>query len=114
MVSARVHEAIAANSGRLGTFGHGFTYSGHPVATAVALETLRVYADENILTHVAAVAPRFQQGLRALAQRPWVSEVRGIGLIGAVELVADRASGRPFPPAAKVGARLAGSRRKRA
>lgn len=107
MVSARVHEAIAANSGRLGTFGHGFTYSGHPVATAVALETLRVYADENILAHVAEVAPRFQQGLRALAQRPWVSEVRGIGLIGAVELVADRASGRPFPPAAKVGARLA-------
>ncbi|AOY92139.1 aspartate aminotransferase family protein [Cupriavidus sp. USMAA2-4] len=107
MVSARVHEAIAANSGRLGTFGHGFTYSGHPVATAVALETLRVYADENILAHVAEVAPRFQQGLRALAQRPWVGEVRGIGLIGAVELVADRASGRPFPPAAKVGARLA-------
>jgi len=107
MVSERVHQAIAANSGRIGTFGHGFTYSGHPVSTAVALETLRVYAEDRILEHVRDTAPRFQQGLRALAKRPWVGEVRGVGLIGAVELVADPGSGRPFAPEAKVGPRLA-------
>ncbi|WP_454727063.1 MULTISPECIES: aspartate aminotransferase family protein [Cupriavidus] len=107
MVSASVHEALAANSGRIGTFGHGFTYSGHPVAAAVALETLRVYEEEHILAHVRELAPRFQQRLRGYAGRPLVGEARGVGLIGAVELAEDPAARRPFDPARKAGARLA-------
>jgi 4-aminobutyrate---pyruvate transaminase len=107
MVSQKVHAAVAANSGKIGTFGHGFTYSGHPVACAIALETLRVYEDENILAHVKALAPRFQQGLRRYAARPHVGEVRGVGLIGAIELAADPATRTPFDPLQKAGARVA-------
>ncbi|CAN7156594.1 aspartate aminotransferase family protein [Variovorax sp. LjRoot290] len=107
MVSEKVHAAVAANSGKIGTFGHGFTYSGHPVACAIALETLQVYEDENILAHVKTLAPRFQQGLQRYAARPHVGEVRGVGLIGAIELAADPARRTPFDPAQKAGARVA-------
>ena len=107
MVSEQVHAAVAANSAKIGTFGHGFTYSGHPVSCAIALETLRIYEDEQVLAHVKALAPRFQAGLRAYAKRAHVGEVRGVGLIGAIELVADPARRTPFDPARKAGARLA-------
>lgn len=107
MISEKVHAAVAANSGKIGTFGHGFTYSGHPVACAIALETLQVYEDENILAHVKSIAPQFQAGLRAYAQRRFVGEVRGVGLIGAIELSADPATRTPFDPAKKAGPRLA-------
>lgn len=107
MLSEKLHAAIADNSGRIGTFGHGFTYSGHPVASAVALETLRIYEEERMLEHVQTIAPRFQQRLRRLGEHPLVGEARGVGLIGAVELSADKASRTAFDPAAKVGARVA-------
>ncbi|MET3439586.1 4-aminobutyrate--pyruvate transaminase [Variovorax paradoxus] len=107
MVNEKVHAAVAANSGKIGTFGHGFTYSGHPVACAIALETLKVYEDENILAHVQSLAPQFQQGLQSYAGRKYVGEVRGVGLIGAIELYADPAKRTPFDPAQKAGARLA-------
>lgn len=107
MVCETVHAAVAANSGKIGTFGHGFTYSGHPVACAIALETLQVYEDENIVAHVKALAPQFQQGLREFASRRFVGEVRGVGLIGAIELAADPARRVPFDPARKAGTRLA-------
>ena len=107
MVNEKVHAAVAANSGKIGTFGHGFTYSGHPVACAIALETLKVYEDENILAHVQSLAPQFQQGLQSHAARKYVGEVRGVGLIGAIELYADPAKRTTFDPALKAGARLA-------
>ncbi len=107
MVSRAIHDAIAANSAKIGTFGHGYTYSGHPVACAIALETLRVYEDEHILEHVQALAPAFQARLRAYGERMCVGEARGVGLIGAMELVADKASRNPFAPDMKAGARLA-------
>ena len=107
MVNEKVHAAVAANSGKIGTFGHGFTYSGHPVACAIALETLKVYEDENIVAHVQSLAPQFQQGLQSYAGRKYVGEVRGVGLIGAIELYADPAKRTPFDPAQKAGARLA-------
>ncbi|CAN7669223.1 aminotransferase [Variovorax paradoxus] len=107
MVNEKVHAAVAANSGKIGTFGHGFTYSGHPVACAIALETLKVYEDENILAHVQSLVPQFHQGLQSYAARRYVGEVRGVGLIGAIELYADPAKRTPFDPAQKAGARLA-------
>lgn len=107
MISERVHAAVAANSGKIGTFGHGFTYSGHPVSCAIALETLQVYEDEGILAHVQAIAPAFQAGLRRHAARRHVQEVRGVGLIGAIELAADPSSRTAFDPAMKAGVRLA-------
>ncbi|MFA9285799.1 aspartate aminotransferase family protein [Comamonas sp. SY3] len=107
MVSPRIYEAMAANSGKIGTFGHGYTYSGHPVAAAVALETLKVYEDEQILAHVNRLSPIFQGRLRGYLERAHVGEARGMGMIGAIELVANKATRQPFDPALKLGYRLA-------
>jgi 4-aminobutyrate--pyruvate transaminase len=104
LVPEHVYDVIRDNSGKIGTFGHGFTYGGHPVAAAVALRALALYEERDILGHVNRVAPRFQARLRQFADHPLVGEARGVGLIGAVELVADKASRRPFAPAAGVGA----------
>ena len=107
MVNDTVFQALAQESHTIGTFGHGFTYSGHPVAAAVAIETLKIYDDTNIGGHVGIVGPHLQAELRRrFADHPLVGEIRGAGLIAAVELVADRATHANFPPAAKVGGRL--------
>ena len=103
LVSDRVHEAMLAESRKLGTFGHGFTYAGHPVCAAVALETLKIYEERDIVGQVRRVAPRFQARLRALAQHPLVGEARGVGLIGALELVRDKPARTPFDPDQAVG-----------
>jgi 4-aminobutyrate---pyruvate transaminase len=108
LVPEQVYDVIRDNSGRIGTFGHGFTYGGHPVAAAVAVRALDLYRERDILGHVNRVSPHFQARLRRLADHPLVGEVRGLGLIGAVELVADKASKRPFAPAAGVGAACMG------
>ena len=107
MVSQQIHEAMAANSGRIGTFGHGYTYSGHPVAAAVALETLKVYEEEGILARTRELAPRFAQGLATQAERRIVGNMRAVGLIGALELMADGAARTPFDPALKAGYQVA-------
>jgi len=107
MVSENIYSALVAESEKIGVFAHGFTYSGHPVASAVALETLKIYEERDILSHVRAVAPRMQARLREFANHPIVGEARGIGLVGAVELVANKATKTPFDPKAAVGGFLA-------
>jgi 4-aminobutyrate---pyruvate transaminase len=104
MVNEKIYGALREQAGKIGTFAHGFTYSGHPVAAAVALETLKIYEEERIVDHVRSLAPRFAQRLADLGEHPLVGEARGIGLIGAVELVADRRSKQNFPVAAGVAA----------
>ncbi len=107
MVNERVFEALAKESHEIGTFGHGYTYSGHPVPAAVAVETLKIYDEERVLDHVREVGPHMQAELRRrFADHELVGEVRGMGLIGALELVADRATRTNFDPKAKIGARL--------
>ncbi|WP_142847440.1 aspartate aminotransferase family protein [Telmatospirillum sp. J64-1] len=106
MLTAPLYDVIAEYSDRLGLFGHGYTYSGHPVSAAVALETLAIYEERDILGHVAEVAPVFQQGLRRLADHPLVGEARGVGLVGAVELVKDKASRESFDPALGLGPKV--------
>ncbi|OAN44478.1 aspartate aminotransferase family protein [Magnetospirillum moscoviense] len=106
IVSGEVFGPIAEEAGRIGVFGHGFTYGGHPVSAAVAVETLKIYAERDILGHVAKVGPVLQRGLAALQQHPLVGEARGVGLIGAVELVADKDSRTAFDPKLAVGPRV--------
>ncbi len=107
MVNDRVFQALSDESNKIGTFGHGFTYSGHPVPAAVAIETLKIYDEIDIGAHVREVGPHLQAELRRrFAGHELVGEVRGVGLIAAVELVADKAAHRNFEPAAKVGPRL--------
>ena len=108
MVNERVFQGLAEESHKIGTFGHGFTYSGHPVAAAVAVETLKIYDEIKIVDHVRAVGPHLQAELhRRFADHPLVGEVRGVGLIAGIEFAADKAAHRNFDPALKIGARLA-------
>jgi len=100
-----MYQAMLDESRKIGTFGHGFTYSGHPVAAAVALKALDIYARERIAEQAARKAPHFQARLAALGKHPLVGEARGLGLVGAVELVADKRSKRSFEAKAGVGAR---------
>ena len=107
LVNDRVFQALAKESNEIGTFGHGFTYSGHPVPAAVAIETLKIYDETDMGGHVGAVGPHLQAELRRLfTDHPLVGEVRGTGLIAAMELVADKATKTNFDPKAKVGPRL--------
>lgn len=107
MVNEAIYQAAVAESEKIGVFGHGYTYSGHPVAAAVALETLKIYDERDIVGHVRAVAPLFQRRLRALADNPLTGEARGVGLVGAIELVADKTEKTPFATPGAVGAQVA-------
>jgi putrescine aminotransferase len=87
-----------------GEFAHGFTYSGHPVACAVALANIEIMEREGLVDKVREeTGPYFQARLRELAQHPLVGEVRGVGLLGGIEMVADIASRRPFDDPGKAG-----------
>ena len=104
LVSQSIYEVLLKQSDKLGIFGHGYTYSAHPVPAAVALETLKIYEERDIVGHVRRVGPRLQAGLRKLGEHPLVGEARGIGLIGALELVRDKATRANFDAKAGVGA----------
>ncbi|MCZ6732613.1 MAG: aspartate aminotransferase family protein [Gammaproteobacteria bacterium] len=104
MVSAPIYQAFVEQSRKLGVFGTGNTYGGHPVAAAVALETLKIYEERDILGHVRDVAPRFQARLKALSEHPLVGDARGVGLIGGIEIVANKSTKQSFPPETKAAA----------
>ncbi|HYF60425.1 MAG TPA: aminotransferase [Burkholderiaceae bacterium] len=106
LMTRPVYDALVEGSRRNGTFGHGFTYSGHPLAAAVANETLKLYAERDVFGHVRRIAPGFQQRLHALADHPLVTGTRGIGLVGAFEVVRDKAARAPFDAASGVHAHL--------
>ncbi|MFI4989002.1 MAG: aspartate aminotransferase family protein [Alphaproteobacteria bacterium] len=103
MVNEKIYKALVSESEKVGVFAHGFTYGGHPVPAAVALETLKIYEERRILDHVRRVAPRFQARLAALGEHPLVGEARGVGLIGGLELVKDKETRQAFQPADGVG-----------
>ena len=86
---------------------HAYTYSGHPVGCAVALRTLQIIEDENLVAEAARKGTRLMDGLRArLAHHPHVGEIRGMGLMCALEFVRDRDTKQPFAPEEQVGARI--------
>lgn len=88
-----VRDEVVAVLNEGGDFNHGFTYSGHPVAAAVALENIRILREEKIIQHAhEKTAPYLQKRLRELSDHPLVGEVRGVGLLGAIELVKDKAT----------------------
>ena len=104
-IKEEIFQAIKGYSSELGMFGHGSTYSGHPLSAAVALETQKIYEEEDLIGQVQSVAPYFGERLRAMADHPLVGEARGVGLIGALELVADKTRRQRFDPAVKAGPR---------
>jgi 4-aminobutyrate--pyruvate transaminase len=106
MINEKIYRAVTAESEKIGTFGHGFTYGGHPVSAAVALEPLKIYEERGIVAHVRRVAPVFQDGLKKLGEHPLVGEARGKGLVGALELVEDKSTRKNFDAAAGVAAHV--------
>ena len=106
LISDAVYELLVAQSDKLGIFGHGYTYSSHPVPAAVALEALKIYEERDIVAAVRRVGPRLQEAIRSYRGHPLIGEARGIGLIGAVEIVRDKATKGSFDPKAGVAAYL--------
>ena len=99
MLSEQVYATIADAAPAGAPIGHGATYSAHPVGAAVALEVLRLYEEGGVLANGQRVAPHFAAGLEALRAHPLVGDARHRGLLGALELVSDKATKRGFDPA---------------
>jgi 4-aminobutyrate--pyruvate transaminase len=108
VINDKMFEPIADESNRLGVLGHGFTAAGHPVAAAVANENLKIIEEHDLVGNARRVGERMQKGLRALAGHPLVGEVRGVGLIAAVELVVDKQAKKALEPVGKLGALVSG------
>src|SRR3954452_7326757 len=106
MIPEDMYQALIEESRKIGTFGHGFTYSGHPVSAAVAIKTLEIYKRDKIFETAAARAPQFQKRLATLSDHPLVGEARGMGLVGAIELAAHKPSKKPFDAQRGLGARV--------
>ncbi len=107
LLSQKVWGVIESESARAGPFAHGYTYSAHPVAAAAALATLRILDEEQIISHVADLAPYLHQQMRqAVGDHRLVGEIRGRGFMLGIELVQDRATRKSFPKEALVGRRL--------
>jgi 4-aminobutyrate--pyruvate transaminase len=97
LLNERIFQSVVQQSGKLGAFVHGYTYAGHPVAASVALETLKIYEEIDIIGHVQSVAPTFLETLGALRDHPMVGDFSGVGLIGGLELVKDKATRQNYP-----------------
>jgi adenosylmethionine-8-amino-7-oxononanoate aminotransferase len=106
LMSDEVYQGIANGAAVDLPIGHGATYSGHPVSAAVALEVLRLYIDGGILENGQKVGRRFAAGLEGIVDHPLVGDTRGRGLLGAIELVADKKTKAPFDPALRLAERL--------
>jgi len=104
MLSEKVYAPIAKQAETLGIFGHGYTYSAHPVCAAVALRAQQLVQERDIIGHVRRIAPQFKSRIDHLARYDFIGNVRSIGLIGAMEFTADKQTGKKFDPANKVAA----------
>ena len=99
-----MYDAFESRSDELGNFGHGFTYSGHPVCAAVALRNLEIMEETNLFDHARVMGELLQRGLSEFSELPFVGEVRGRGLIGGIELVKVKSPREPFDPSVGIGA----------
>ena len=108
IVSERVWSVLQAGSPEVGAFAHGFTYSGHPVGAAAAMANLDILLGEDLIGNSARTGAYMQAALRErVAGLPLVGDVRGVGLVAGIQLMADRASRRPFEATQKVGQTVA-------
>ena len=108
IVGDKVWQALEQGSEQFGALGHGWAYSAHPTCVAAALANLDIIEREDLLGNVREIGPYLLGALReAVADHPMVGEVRGVGMLAAVELVQDKAEKRVFEPAGKVGAAVA-------
>src|SRR5260221_14511140 len=80
MITDKVYQALMSESDKIGTWGHGFTYSGHPVAAAAALEAQKIYDENDLVGQAKLMSPGFQKPIQAFADHPLIGEAMGIGL----------------------------------
>jgi L-2,4-diaminobutyrate transaminase len=114
LVSARVQDVLASGSDKYGVLGHGYTYSAHPLAAAAALTNLGIIERDNLVSQAAKRGAYLQDRLReSFTDHPLVGEVRGYGLIGAVEFVRSRSPLRAFDPADRIAVRVTAASRAR-
>jgi L-2,4-diaminobutyrate transaminase len=114
IVSEKIFEVMAEGTARVGSFSHGYTYSGHPIGAAAANAVLDIVEAENLPGKARENGAYLKQRLdAAFAQNPFVGEVRGIGMLAALEFVADRETRRAFDPAMAVGAKISAACRER-
>jgi 4-aminobutyrate--pyruvate transaminase len=107
MVPEDIYQAYVDHSRQIGTFGHGFTYGGHPLGCALGVKAIEIYQRRDIISQVRSLIPTFEARMAKLTEHPLVGEARHCGLVGGVELVADKASRRPFDAKAAVGPQCA-------
>ncbi len=105
MLSEKVYAQIDAHADQLGIFGHGFTYSAHPVCAAVALRAQELMQERNIIGHVQTISPTFKARIQRLAKFDFVGNARAVGLIGALEFAANFDHHQKFDPTHKIAAR---------
>lgn len=114
IVGEKVYKVMEEGADRVGAFSHGYTYSGHPIGAAAANAVLDIVVKDDLAGKARDVGGYFQERLKAVfAQLPIVGEVRGVGMLGALEFVANRESKTRFDPALKVGARISKAARDR-
>ena len=107
MVSDAIHADLMAAAQAFEEFPHGFTTAGHPVGCSIALKAIDIIINEGVFDNVVAVSPYFQEHLRSFADHPHIGEARGVGLMGALELVGDKQNKTPFPPEQPVAEQIA-------
>lgn len=107
LVSDEINDKLVAAAEEFGEFPHGFTTGGHPVGCAIALEAIDIILNDGVFDNVAVVAPRFQERLHQFASHPHIGEARGVGLMGALELVGNKEDNSPFPPEQPVAEQIA-------
>ncbi len=103
IIPDEIYEPVRDASGDIGIFGHGYTYSGHPVACAVAIKTLEIYERDNIFQHAASMGDYFQTRVNKLNSFDSVGEARGVGLICGIELVSNKTTKKGFDPMGSAG-----------
>ena len=103
LINEKMHQAMLSQSDKLGSFAHGYTHSGHPVATAVALEVLKIYEEMDINARARRLGRRMLEGLNKFADHPLVGHIAGVGLIAGIELVLDKRTRAGYAPAGRAG-----------
>jgi 4-aminobutyrate--pyruvate transaminase len=104
LINDRIFQVMTSESNKLGTFVHGFTYAGHPVASSVALEVLKIYEEIDIVARVKTLEAPFLSMLKSLMDHPLVGEASGAGLLGGIEIVADKDTRKSFAPEVRINA----------
>lgn len=106
LINERIFQSMLSESDKQGSFAHGYTYAGHPVTAAVALETLKIYEELDIIAHVRKLETKFLSLLRGLGEHPYIGQADGCGLIGGIEIVQDKSKRSPYPSSAQMPGKI--------